>query len=578
MVDSAPVPLLRETRPRLPATPRSLAAWLLVTSVLSGCAREPAYDTVIRGGTIVDGGGGEPFAGDLATRGDSIVAVGKVRGRGRTEIDARGMAVAPGFINMLSWSSEPLLVDGRSQSEIRQGVTLEVMGEGWSMGPLNDEMKLRVVREQTDIKYDVTWTTLGEYLDHLVKRGIACNVASFVGATTVRIHELGYADRAPTPAELERMRALVRQAMEEGALGVGSSLIYAPAFYARTEELIELCKAAAPYGGMYISHMRSEGARLLEAVDELIRIAREAGVPAEIYHLKAAGASNWSKLDSVIARVEAARAQGLRITADMYTYTAGATGLDAAMPPWVQEGGLPEWRRRLLDPAIRARVAREMRTPTDRWENLLMAAGSPEKVLLVAFKQDSLKPLTGKSLAEVARLRGKSPEETAMDLVVADDSRVGTVYFLMSEDNVHREVGLAWMAFGSDEGSQAPEGVFLKSNPHPRAYGCFARLLGKYVRDEKAATLADAVRRLTSFPAANLGLDRRGRLEPGCFADVVVFDPATIQDHATYEKPHQYATGVRDVLVNGQLVLRNGEHTGATPGRVVRGRGWKPKA
>jgi len=571
------VPFLRETRPRLPATVRSLAIWLLATFVLSGCAREPVYDTVIRGGTIVDGRGGEPFAGDLAIRGDSIVAVGKVRGRSRTEIDARGMAVAPGFINMLSWSSESLLEDGRSQSEIREGVTLEVMGEGWSMGPLNDEMKLRVVREQTDIKYDVPWTTLGEYLDHLVKRGIACNVASFVGATTVRIHELGYADRAPTPAELDRMRALVRQAMEEGALGVGSSLIYAPAFYARTEELIELCRAAAPYGGIYISHMRSEGARLLEAVDELIRIAREAGVPAEIYHLKAAGASNWTKLDSVIARIEAARAQGLRITADMYTYTAGATGLDAAMPPWVQEGGLPEWRRRLQDPAIRARVAREMRTPTDRWENLLLAAGSPEKVLLVAFKQDSLKPLTGKSLAEVARLRGKSPEVTAMDLVVADDSRIGTVYFLMSEDNVRREVGLPWMAFGSDEGSQAPEGVFLKSNPHPRAYGCFARLLGKYVRDEKAASLADAVRRLTSFPAGNLGLVRRGRLEPGCFADVVVFDPATIQDHATYEKPHQYATGVRDVLVNGQLVLRNGEHTGATPGRVVRGRGWKPK-
>ena len=571
------MPFLRETRPRLPATVRSLATWLLATFVLSGCAREPVYDTVIRGGTIVDGRGGEPFAGDLAIRGDSIVAVGKVRGRGRTEIEARGMAVAPGFINMLSWSSESLLEDGRSQSEIREGVTLEVMGEGWSMGPLNDEMKLRVVREQTDIKYDVPWTTLGEYLDHLVKRGIACNVASFVGATTVRIHELGYADRAPTPAELDRMRALVRQAMEEGALGVGSSLIYAPAFYARTEELIELCRAAAPYGGIYISHMRSEGARLLEAVDELIRIAREAGVPAEIYHLKAAGASNWTKLDSVIARIEAARAQGLRITADMYTYTAGATGLDAAMPPWVQEGGLPEWRRRLQDPAIRARVAREMRTPTDRWENLLLAAGSPEKVLLVAFKQDSLKPLTGKSLAEVARLRGKSPEVTAMDLVVADDSRIGTVYFLMSEDNVRREVGLPWMAFGSDEGSQAPEGVFLKSNPHPRAYGCFARLLGKYVRDEKAASLADAVRRLTSFPAGNLGLVRRGRLEPGCFADVVVFDPATIQDHATYEKPHQYATGVRDVLVNGQLVLRNGEHTGATPGRVVRGRGWKPK-
>jgi N-acyl-D-amino-acid deacylase len=550
----------------------------LATLLLAGCSSGPGYDVVIRGGTILDGGGGPPFTGDVAIRGDSIVAVGTVRGRGRTEIDARGMAVAPGFINMLSWSSESLIEDGRSQSEIRQGVTLEVMGEGWSMGPLNDEMKRRTVEEQGDIKYNVAWTTLGEYLEHLERRGISCNVASFVGATTVRIHELGYEDRAPTAAELDRMRALVRQAMEEGALGVGSSLIYAPAFYARTEELIELCRAAAPYGGMYISHMRSEGGRLLESVDELIRIAREAGVPAEIYHLKAAGEANWGKLDSVIARVERARAGGSRITADMYTYTAGATGLDAAMPPWVQEGGLPDWRRRLQDPAIRKRVAREMRTPTDEWENLLLAAGSPEKVLLVAFKQDSLKPLTGKTLAEVARVRGKSPEETAMDLVVADDSRVGTVYFLMSEDNVRREVGLPWVAFGSDEGSQAPEGVFLKSNPHPRAYGCFARLLGRYVRDEHATTLADAVRRLTALPAANLGLARRGRLSPGGFADVVVFDPATIQDHATFGQPHQYATGVRDVFVNGQQVLRNGEHTGAKPGRVVRGRGWKRPA
>ena len=549
--------------------------FVLVTLLLAGCGPHPGYDVVIRGGTILDGGGGAPYTGDVAIRGDSIAAVGRVPGHGRTEIEARGMAVAPGFINMLSWSSEPLLQDGRSQSEIRQGVTLEVMGEGWSMGPLNDAMKRRVIQEQTDIKYDVTWTTLGEYLDQLVRRGISCNVASFVGATTVRIHELGYADRAPTAAELDTMRALVRQAMEEGALGVGSALIYAPAFYAHTDELIELCKAAAPYGGMYISHMRSEGGRLLESVDELIRIAREAGVPAEIYHLKAAGAANWGKLDSVIARVERARAEGLRITADMYTYTAGATGLDAAMPPWVQEGGLPEWRRRLQDPAIRKRVALEMRTPTDKWENLLLAAGSPDKVLLVAFKQDSLKPLTGKTLAEVARMRGESAEETAMDLVVQDDSRVGTVYFLMSEDNVRREVGLPWVAFCSDEGSQAPEGVFLESNPHPRAYGCFARLLGKYVRDEKAASLADAVRRLTAFPAENLGLTRRGRLKPGAFADVVVFDPATIQDHATFDKPHQYATGVRDVFVNGQQVLKNGEHTGARPGRVVRGRGWK---
>jgi len=549
--------------------------FVLVTLLLAGCGPHPGYDVVIRGGTILDGGGGAPYLGDVAIRGDSIAAVGRVPGHGRTEIEARGMAVAPGFINMLSWSSEPLLQDGRSQSEIRQGVTLEVMGEGWSMGPLNDAMKRRVIQEQTDIKYEVTWTTLGEYLDQLVRRGISCNVASFVGATTVRIHELGYADRAPTAAELDTMRALVRQAMEEGALGVGSALIYAPAFYAHTDELIELCKAAAPYGGMYISHMRSEGGRLLESVDELIRIAREAGVPAEIYHLKAAGAANWGKLDSVIARVERARAEGLRITADMYTYTAGATGLDAAMPPWVQEGGLPEWRRRLQDPAIRKRVALEMRTPTDKWENLLLAAGSPDKVLLVAFKQDSLKPLTGKTLAEVARMRGESAEETAMDLVVQDDSRVGTVYFLMSEDNVRREVGLPWVAFCSDEGSQAPEGVFLESNPHPRAYGCFARLLGKYVRDEKAASLADAVRRLTAFPAENLGLTRRGRLKPGAFADVVVFDPATIQDHATFDKPHQYATGVRDVFVNGQQVLKNGEHTGARPGRVVRGRGWK---
>src|SRR5262245_13776005 len=551
------------------------AGILLVTLLVAGCSSGPGYDVVIRGGSILDGGGGPPVTGDVALRGDSIVAVGRVPGRGRAEIDARGLAVTPGFINMLSWSTESLLQDGRSQSEIRQGVTLQVFGEGWSMGPLNDAMKRRVVEEQTDIKYEVTWTTLGEYLELLERRGVSCNVASFLGATTVRIHQLGYEDRAPTAAELDSMRALVRQAMEEGALGIGSSLIYAPAFYARTEELIELCKAAAPYGGMYISHMRSEGNRLLQSVDELIRIAREAGVPAEIYHLKAAGAANWGKLDSVIARVERAREQGLQITADMYTYTAGATGLDAAMPPWVQEGGLPHWRRRLADPAIRKRVAREMRTRTDAWENLLLEAGSPEKVLLVAFKQDSLKPLTGKSLAEVARLRGKTPEETAMDLVMADDSRVGAVYFLMSEENVRRQVGLPWVAFDSDEGSQAPEGVFLKSNPHPRAYGCFARLLGRYVRDEKATTLPDAVRRLTSFPAENLGLARRGRLAPGYFADVVVFDPTTIQDHATFEKPHQYSTGVRDVFVNGVQVLSHGEHTDAKPGRVVRGRGWK---
>ncbi|OGT97167.1 MAG: aminoacylase, partial [Gemmatimonadetes bacterium RIFCSPLOWO2_02_FULL_71_11] len=482
--------------------------------------------------------------------------------------------VAPGFINMLSWANEDLIQDGRSQGDIRQGVTLEVMGEGESMGPLTDSMKAEAARQQGDITYPITWTTLGEYLDTLVGRGISTNVASFVGATTVRIHEIGYADRPPTPEELQRMRALVRQAMDEGALGVGSSLIYAPGFYAGTDELVALAEEAGRSGGMYISHMRSEGNRLLEAVDELITVARRARVPAEIYHLKAAGRANWGKLDSVIARVERARAEGLRITADMYTYTAGATGLDAAMPPWVQEGGLEAWRRRLQDPAIRARVAREMRTPTNAWENLYLAAGSPENVLLVGFKQDSLKPLTGKTLAEVARMRGTSLEETAMDLVVRDDSRVGTVYFLMSEDNVRREIALPWMSFCSDAGSMTPEGVFLKSSTHPRAYGNFARLLGKYVRDEHVITLQEAVRRLTSQPAENLKLRRRGSLRAGYYADVVVFEPDSIADHATFDRPHQFSTGVVHVFVNGVQVLRRGEHTGAKPGRVVRGPGW----
>jgi N-acyl-D-amino-acid deacylase len=491
------------------------------------------------------------------------------------EIDAAGLAVAPGFINMLSWATESLIADGRSQSDIRQGVTLEVFGEGWSMGPLNEAMRREMLERQGDIKYEIPWTTLGEYLEYLVRRGVSTNVASFVGATTVRIHVLGYENRPPTPEEMERMRQLVRQAMEEGALGVGSSLIYAPAFYASTEELIELCKVAAEYGGMYISHIRSEGNRLLEAIDELIRIAREAKIPAEIYHLKAAGRANWPKLDEAIRRIEAARAQGLRITANMYPYTAGATGLDAAMPPWVQEGGHRAWIERLKNPAIRQRVTREMRTPTDRWENLYLMAGSPENVLLVGFKNEALKPLIGKTLAEVARLRGRSPEDTIIDLVIEDDSRVGAVYFLMSEENVRKQIALPWMSFGSDAESLAPEGVFLKANPHPRAYGTFARVLGRYVREEKIIPLEEAIRRMTSLPAENLKLDRRGRLKVGYFADVVVFDPAKVQDHATYERPHQYATGVIHVFVNGVPVLRNGEHTGATPGRVVRGPGYK---
>ena len=547
-------------------------------SLAAGSSLAQTCDLLVRGGTVYDGSGNPPVVADLAIDGDSITAIGKLdKARGRVEIDATGLAVAPGFINMLSWATESLIADGRSQSDIRQGVTLEIFGEGESPGPLNAAMKKNVAEAQGDIKFPVTWTTLGEYLDHLVKRGVSPNVASFIGATTVRIHEIGFADRPPTQVELQRMCQLVRQAMEEGALGVASALIYAPGFYAKTDELIALAKVAAPYHGIYISHLRSEGNRLLEAADELLSIARAAGIAAEIYHLKAAGEANWNKLDALIQKIEAARASGLRITADMYTYTAGATGLDAAMPPWVQEGGYNEWARRLQDPAIRERLRSEMSTPTDRWESLYLAAGSPEKVLLVGFKNDKLKPLTGKTLAEVARLRGKSPEETAMDLVVEDGSRVDTVYFLMSEENVRKEIKLPWVSFGSDAGSLAPEGVFLKANSHPRAYGNFARLLGRYVREEKLVPLAEAIRRLTSFPAETLKLDRRGWLKTGYFADVVVFDPAKVQDYATFQKPHQYSSGVVHVIVNGVPVLKDGEHTGAKPGRVVRGPGWKPR-
>lgn len=538
-----------------------------------GCSREPDFDLVLRNGLIYDGGGSKPYRGDVAIRGDRIAAVGEVTGRGRTELELNGLAVAPGFINMLSWATESLIQDGRSLADIKQGVTLEVFGEGWSMGPLNDKMKKDAVEQQSDIKYDIQWTTLAQYLEFLEKKGIAPNIASFVGATTVRIHELGHEDRPPKPDELQRMKDLVRQAMREGALGVGSSLIYPPAFYAKTEELIELCKVAAEYDGMYISHMRSEGARLLEALDELITISRQAKLPAEVYHLKAGGKSNWPKMDQAIAKIEEARKQGIKITADMYTYIAGATGLSATMPPWVEEGGHKEFIKRLKDPAIRRRLVREMSTPTDKWENMYLNAG-PDGILLVGFKDDALKPLIGKTLAAVAQERGKSPQETAMDLIIEDDSRVETVYFMMSEENVAKQIKLPWVAFGSDAGSEAPEGVFLNYNPHPRAYGNFARLLGRYVRDEKLAPLEEAIRRMTSFPAENLKIKERGALKAGNFADIAVFDPAKIQDHATFEKPHQLATGMVHVFVNGVQVLREGNHTGATPGRVVRGPGY----
>ncbi len=549
------------------------ASCLVLVVLGAACSEAPQYDVVIRGGTLYNGSGESPEVGDVAILGDSIVAVGTVAGRGHTELDATGLAVAPGFINMLSWATESLIEDGRSESDIRQGVTLEVMGEGESMGPLSDTLKADMLSQQGDIKFPITWRTLRGYQDSLVAKGISTNIASFIGATTVRINHVGWDDREPTPAELLAMQKEVRVAMEEGALGVGSSLIYAPAFYAKTPELIALAKAAAPFGGMYISHLRSEGSRLDDAVEELITIAREAGVRAEIYHLKAAGESNWPKMAGVIARIDSARAAGLEITADIYPYTAGATGLDAAMPPWVQEGGYAAWAKRLQDPAIRRKVAEEMRTPTDTWESLYLAAGSPERIVLSGFKADSLKQYTGMTLAAVAKRRGTSPEETAMDLVIKDGSRVGTIYFIINEDNIAAQLRKPWVSVGSDAGSMAAEGVFLKSNPHPRAYGSFARVLGKYVRDEQVISLAEAVRRMSALPAANLRLSRRGTLAVGSFADVIVFDPATIRDNATFEQPHRYATGMRHVFVNGVAVLTDGEHTGAKPGRVVLGAG-----
>jgi len=552
--------------PRLPA-----AALLLLAAA---CAPARSYDVVIRHGTIYDGSGKPPVAGDVAIDGDSIVAVGSIgRATGRTEIDATGLAVAPGFINMLSHSEESLIMDPRSQSEIRQGVTLEVFGEV-SMGPLSEQMRREALAQQGDLKYPIDWTTLGGYFDFLQRRGMAPNVASFVGLSTVREYVLHADDRAPTPAELDTMKGLVAQGMKDGALGVTTALIYTPATFARTEELIALSKVASSYGGMYTAHMRSEGDRLLEAIDETIRISREADLPVEIYHLKAAGNANWPKMALAIAKIDSARAAGVRITADMYTYTAGATGLDASMPPWVQEGGLDAWIRRLKDPRIRARVRAEMDAPGKNWENIYLAAGSPDRVLLLAFKTDSLKKYQGKTLAEVARIRRTSPEETAMDLVVQDGTRVEVAYFIIDEENIKRQIRQPWVSFGSDAESSAPEGDFLKSSTHPRAYGNFARLLGHYVRDEKVIPLEEAVRRLSSLPASNLGIARRGRLAPGCFADVVVFDPNAIADHATYDQPRQYATGVIWVLVNGVPVLAKGEPTGAKPGRIVRGRGW----
>jgi N-acyl-D-amino-acid deacylase len=557
-----------------------LALLFLALAASLPAAAAERYDLLIRNGVVYDGSGGAPQRLDVAVQGDRIVGLlppGQ-RASARQEVDARGRAVAPGFINVLSWATESLIADGRGVSDTKQGVTLEIFGEGWSMGPVNPRMKADALKQQVDIRYDVPWTTLGGYLEHLEQRGITPNVASFIGATTVRIHELGEDDVDPTPEQLARMQDVVRQAMREGALGVGSSLIYPPAAFADTEELIALAKAAGESGGGYISHMRSEADRFLEAVDETISIARATGQRAEAYHLKAAGEKNWPKMQQAIDRIAAARDAGLQVSADMYVYTAGATGLTASLPPWVQAGGHDAMIQRLKDPAIRARVIAEMRDPNVSWENLRLLAGSDERLLLIEFKSEALKPLSGKTLAAIARERGTPVEDTAIDLIIEDNHRIGTAYFLMSEENIELGLKQPWVSLGSDAESSAPEGVFLKSSTHPRAYGNVARFLGHYVRDRKLMPLQEGIHRLTGLPAANWKLVDRGCLRVGCHADIVVFDPATIADHATYDAPQRYATGVDEVFVNGVQVLRAGEHTGATPGRVVRGPGWVPPA
>lgn len=547
----------------------------LVIMELTCCGlKQQQYDAIIRHGSVYDGNGGKPYTADVGINADTIAFIGDLSSASaKTEVDAHGQAVCPGFIDMQSWSVSSLIEDGRSMGAIRQGVTLEVFGEGNSMGPLTDTMKKLAVAMQGDIRYAIEWSSLGQYLEYLQRRGVSTNVASFIGAATIRENVLLDSNRAPTTAELEKMQALVKQSMEEGSLGIGSALIYAPGFYASTAELIALCKAAAPFGGRYISHIRSEGNKLLEAADELITISKEAHIPAIFYHLKAAGKDNWYKMDALIKKIDSARKAGLDVSACMYTYTAGATGFDASMPPTVQEGGLDPWIQRLKDPVVRKRILKEMVTPTNAWENLYLGAG-PDGVLLAGFRQDSLKYLAGKTLSAVAAMRHKTPEETIIDLVVQDHSRVEVIYFLMSEDNVRKEIQQPWMSFGSDAASMAPEGNFLKSSTHPRAYGNFARLLAKYCRDEKVISLPEAIRRLTTLPATQLNIEKRGALAVGRYADVVVLDTGKIADRATYENPHQLSVGVSNVFVNGVQVLKNGEHTNARPGRVVRGAGY----
>ncbi|MBS1949175.1 MAG: D-aminoacylase [Bacteroidetes bacterium] len=540
---------------------------------LFSCKEQKHYDAIIRNGLIYDGSGAAPVKEDVGINADTIAFIGDLSGAKATnDVDAKGMAVAPGLIDMQSQSMESLIQDGRSLAAIKQGVTLEVFGEGESMGPLNDTLKAVAQKQQGDIKYKIEWTTLREYLEYLQKKGISTNVASFLGAATIRENLLMFNNRAPDSAELNKMRLLVKKGMQDGALGIGSALIYAPGTYAKTDELIELCKVARGYGGVYISHVRSEGNQLLQAADELIKISKEANIPAIIWHLKAAGKPNWPKMGMLIKKIDSARKAGLDISACMYTYTAGATGFDAAMPTWVQEGGLDKWVGRLKDPVTRKKLLKEMGEPSNDWENLYLGAG-PENIICTGFKQDSLKYLTGKRLSEIAKMRGKTPEETILDLIVQDHSRIEVIYFLMSEDNVKKQLQLPYVSLGSDAPSMAPEGVFLKSSTHPRAYGNFARMIGHYVRNEKLMPLEEAIRKMTSLAASQLHIKKRGALKTGNYADVIIFDPSKVNDLATYEKPHQLSTGMIDVFVNGSQVLKDGEHTGAKPGRAVFGPG-----
>jgi N-acyl-D-amino-acid deacylase len=544
--------------------------------ILVGCNERHKFDVLIRNGKIADGSAGLSYTGDVGINGDTIAAIGNLeKAKGSLELDASGLIVAPGFINMLSWSVESLIEDGRSMSDIKQGVTLEVFGEGLSWGPLTEDSKKEIQNFLTNyITYDIEWTTLGEYLDFLINKGVSCNVASFVGGTTLRINAVGYENRPAESEELDSMKSMLRKSMEEGALGLGTFLIYPPGFYADTEELIELCKVVSEYNGMYISHIRSEGNNILQSIDELLKIAKEANIRSEIHHFKQAGISNWSKYGEAVSKIDSARNSGLKISANMYTYTAGSSHLGTTMPPWVQEGGFDKWVQRLKDPDIRKKVLDEMISPTDEWENFFLASGSPDNILLIGFNNDSLKYLNGKTLADIAKMRNIRPEQAVVDLVIEDGSRVWAAFYMMSEENVKKQIALPWMSFGSDHPSMSTDGVFLRRNYHPRAYGTFSRLLAKYVRDEEIITLEEAVRRLSSLPAENLKIKKRGMLKVGYYADLAIFDLKKVQDLATFEDPHQYSTGMIHVFVNGSQVLKDGEHTGAFPGRVVHGPGW----